>query len=338
MDRQEKQAMWDAINAGKPIDRHVALAILRASHGELAEILHAAHKVTSLRFGKEVSLCSIANVRSGNCSEDCSFCAQSSHFKGVPAPTYPLMSTEQIKECAEKGGKAPLEYFSYVTSGRALEGKSLSRVCEAVSEMEADKQEISSGGLNSADGNFKHCASLGCLSFESLKKLKESGVSRYHHNLEAAESFFPAVCTTHSYSERIETVRNAKKAGLEVCCGGLLGLGESLEQRVELAVAIATEQVDSIPLNFLVPIPGTPMENNTPLEPLEILLSIAMFRLVNPHSEVRMAAGRGSLRSLQSFIFHAGCNGLMVGDFLTVSGQGLENDLTMLRDLGLTVK
>ncbi|OEU66901.1 MAG: biotin synthase BioB [Desulfovibrio sp. S3730MH75] len=338
MDRQEKQAMWDAIHAGKPVDKHVALAILRTSHGELAEILHAAHKVTSLRFGKEVSLCSIANVRSGNCSEDCSFCAQSRHFKGVPAPTYPLMSIEQIKECAEKGGKAPIEYFSYVTSGRALEDKSLNRVCEAVSEMEADKKDDISDGSNSADGTFKHCASLGCLSLSSLNKLKESGVSRYHHNLEASESFFPAVCTTHSYSERIETVRNAKKAGLEVCCGGLLGLGESLEQRVELAVAIAAEKVDSIPLNFLVPIPGTPMENNTPLEPLEILLTIAMFRLVNPHSEVRMAAGRGALHSLQSFIFYAGCNGLMVGDFLTVSGQGLDNDLTMLHDLGLTVK
>ncbi|SDL33893.1 biotin synthase [Maridesulfovibrio ferrireducens] len=326
MDRQEKQILWDCVRAGKAVDKHIAIAILRASHGELAEILHAAHHVTSLRFGREVSLCSIANVRSGNCSEDCSFCAQSSHFKGVPAPKYPLMSVDEIRECAEKGGQAPVEYFSYVTSGRALEGKSLGRVCEAVAGMDPSKDFS------------KHCASLGCLSFESLKKLKDSGVTRYHHNLETSESFFPSVCTTHSYAERIRTVRDAKKAGLEVCCGGLLGLGESFEQRVELALAIAAEKVNSIPLNFLVPIPGTPMEDRPQLEPLEILLTIAMFRLVNPHSEVRMAAGRGALRSLQSFIFHAGCNGLMVGDFLTVSGQGIENDLTMLRDLGLTVK
>ena len=326
MDRQEKQTLWDAVHAGKAIDNHTALAVLKASHGELAEILHAAHHVTSHRFGNEVSLCSIANVRSGNCSENCSFCAQSSHFKGVPAPKYPLMSVDEIRQCAEKGGKAPVEFFSYVTSGRALEDKSLDNVCEAVSGMDSSKE------------SFNHCASLGCLSFESLKKLKDSGVTRYHHNLESSESFFPSVCTTHTYAERIRTVRDARRAGLQVCCGGLLGLGESLEQRVELAVAIAAEKVDSIPLNFLVPIPGTPMEDRPQLEPFEILLTIAMFRLVNPDSEVRMAAGRGALRSLQSFIFHAGCNGLMVGDFLTVSGQGLENDLTMLSDLGLTVK
>ncbi|CCO23876.1 biotin synthase BioB [Maridesulfovibrio hydrothermalis] len=324
MDRKEKQAIWTAVHGGAAIDKHTAVSILGASHGELAEVLHAAHTMTVRRFGREVSLCSIANVRSGNCSEDCSFCAQSSHFTGTPAPAYPLMSVEEIQDCAEKAGKHPLEFFSYVTSGRALGGKSLSHVCEAVDGM--------------PDKKFNHCASLGCLDFESLKKLRESGVKRYHHNLEASESFFQNVCTTHTYDERIRTVRDAKKAGLEVCCGGLLGLGESPEQRVELALAVAAEDVDSIPLNFLVPIPGTPLENVEPLQPLEILLTIAMFRLVNPHAEVRMAAGRAALRSLQSFIFHAGCNGLMVGDFLTVSGQGIENDLTMLKDLGLTVK
>ncbi|WP_432737819.1 biotin synthase BioB [Maridesulfovibrio sp. FT414] len=324
MDRNNKQRLWAAATSGSAIDEDTAVSLLGASHGELAEILHAAHMVTTRRFGREVSLCSIANVRSGNCSEDCSFCAQSSHFKGTPAPTYPLMSVEEIRKCADKAGQSPVEFFSYVTSGRALTGKSLNHVCEAVDGMR--------------DRSFCHCASLGCLDFDSLKKLRESGVVRYHHNLESSESYFPEVCTTHSYAERIRTVRDAKRAGLEVCCGGLLGLGESHAQRVELAMAIAAEEVDSIPLNFLVSIPGTPLEHVEPLEPLEILLTIAMFRLVNPHSEVRMAAGRAALRSLQSFIFHAGCNGLMVGDFLTVSGQGIENDLTMLKDLGLSVR
>jgi len=324
LDRKEKQAIWTAAHSGGAIDEHTAISILGASHGELAEILHAASTMTTRRFGREVSLCSIANVRSGNCSEDCTFCAQSSHFTGTPAPAYPLMSVNEIRNCAEKAGKSPLEFFSYVTSGRALKGKSLEHVCEAVDGMR--------------DKTFNHCASLGCLDYKSLKELRQSGVVRYHHNLEASESFFPEVCTTHTYAERIRTVRDAKKAGLQVCCGGLLGLGESHQQRVELALAIAAEDVDSIPLNFLVPIPGTPLEKVDPLQPLEILLTIAMFRLVNPHAEVRMAAGRVALRSLQSFIFHAGCNGLMVGDFLTVSGQGIENDLTMLKDLGLSVK
>lgn len=324
MDRSEKQKLWKAATSGAAIDEHTAVSVLGASHGELPEILHAAHTVTSRRFGREVSLCAIANVRSGNCSEDCVFCAQSSHFTGTPAPSYPLMPVDEIRECADKAGKSPLEFFSYVTSGRALPQKFLDHVCEAVDGMR--------------DKSFCHCASLGCLDYESLKKLRESGVVRYHHNLEASESFFPNVCTTHSYADRIRTVRDAKKAGLEVCCGGLLGLGESHGQRVELAMAVAAEEVDSIPLNFLVPIPGTPLENVEPLQPLEILLTIAMFRLTNPHAEVRMAAGRAALRSLQSFIFHAGCNGLMVGDFLTVSGQGIENDLTMLEDLGLEVR
>ncbi|WP_027721040.1 biotin synthase BioB [Maridesulfovibrio zosterae] len=324
MDRKDKQAIWTAVHGGGAIDEHTAVSILGASHGELAEILHAAHTMTMRRFGREISLCGIANVRSGNCSENCSFCAQSSHFTGTPAPTYPLMSVEEIRDCAKKAGESPVEFFSYVTSGRALKGKSLSNVCEAVDGMR--------------DTSFKHCASLGCLDLESLEKLKSAGVVRYHHNLESSESFFPSVCTTHTYAERIGTVRDAKKAGLEVCCGGLMGIGESPQQRVELALAIAAEEVDSIPLNFLVPIPGTPLENVKPMQPLEILLTIAMFRLVNPHAQVRMAAGRSALRSLQAFIFHAGCNALMVGDFLTVSGQGIEADLTMLKDLGFSVK
>ncbi|WP_320172474.1 biotin synthase BioB [Maridesulfovibrio sp.] len=324
MGRSWKDKIRVAAQAGEPIDEVTAVELLGASHDDLAWILDAAHTVTSRSFGSSVSLCAIANVRSGNCSEDCVFCAQSSHFKGTPAPVYPLMEVGEIRECAAKAGRSPVEFFSYVTSGRALGREPLDRVCEAVDGM----REVP----------FSHCASLGCLDFESLKKLRESGVVRYHHNLESAESYFQKVCTTHSYAERIRTVRDARRAGLQVCCGGLLGLGESREQRVELALAIAAEKVDSIPLNFLVPIPGTPLEGVGQLEPLEILLSIAMFRLTNPQAEVRMAAGRGALRSLQAFIFHAGCNGLMVGDFLTVSGQGIDSDLTMLSDLGLKAR
>lgn len=321
--------MWAAVHAGEAIDKHTAVSILGAGHGELAEIIHAAHIVTSRRFGREVSLCSIANVRSGNCSEDCRFCAQSSHYNGTPAPVYPLMSCEEMKDCSRKSSTQPIEFFSYVTSGRALGDKALEKVCEAVEELESE--EIKNPGM-------AHCASLGCLSYEALCRLKKSGMVRYHHNLETARSYFPEICTTHSFDERIRTIRDARRAGLEVCSGGLLGLGETPEQRVELALELATEKVDSIPLNFLIPIPGTPLEHMEQMQPLEILLTIAMFRLTNPHSEVRMAAGRNSLRNLQSFIFPAGCNGLMVGDFLTVHGQGIKDDLQMLQDLGLTIR
>jgi biotin synthase len=327
MDRQDKNKMWAAVHSGTAIDEHTAVSILGAGHGELSEILHAAHTVTSRSFGREVSLCSIANVRSGNCSEDCRFCAQSSYYEVASAQIYPLMSNEEMKDCSRKASAAPIEFFSYVTSGRALGPKSLSKLCETVHELE--KEESKNPGM-------AHCASLGCLSYEDLCRLKESGMVRYHHNLETSRSYFPEVCTTHSFDERIRTIRDAKKAGLEVCSGGLLGLGESPAQRVELAMELAEHDVDSIPLNFLIPIAGTPLEHMQPMKPLEILLAIAMFRLTNPHAEVRMAAGRPSLRNLQAFIFPAGCNGLMVGDFLTVHGQGIQDDIQMLEDLGLT--
>ncbi len=327
MDRQDKNRMWTAVHAGDAIDEHTAVSILGAGHGELSEVMHAAHTVTARRFGREVSLCAIANVRSGNCSEDCSFCAQSSHYKGTPAPVYPLMSAEEMKDCSRRAAAEPIEFFSYVTSGRALGDESLDKVCGTVEDLDSSVSE-----------GMSHCASLGCLDYEALCRLKKSGVVRYHHNLETARSHFSEVCTTHSFDERIRTIRDARRAGLAVCSGGLLGLGESHAQRVELAMELAAEKVDSIPLNFLIPIPGTPLEHMEQMKPLEILLSIAMFRLTNPHAEVRMAAGRPALRNLQAFIFPAGCNGLMVGDFLTVEGQGIKDDLQMLDDLGLSVR
>lgn len=327
MDRQDKNSLWTAVHSGEAIDEKTAVAVLGAGHGELSEVLHAAHTVTARSFGREVSICSIANVRSGNCSEDCRFCAQSAHYNVPSAKVYPLMTPEKMKECSRKASRAPIEFFSYVTSGRALSDKSLGIICDTVKELEAEEDK---------NPGMAHCASLGCLSYDELCRLKECGMVRYHHNLETSRSFFPEICTTHSYDERIRTIRDAKRAGLEVCSGGLLGLGECSEQRVELAMELASHKVDSIPLNFLIPIPGTPLENMAPLKPLEILLTIAMFRLVNPHSEVRLAAGRPALRNLQAFIFPAGCNGLMVGDFLTVHGQGIQDDIQMLEDLGLT--
>ena len=172
---------------------------------------------------------------------------------------------------------------------------------------------------------------------DELGKLKAAGLRRYHHNLETAPSFFPEICTTHDHQIRVETVRAAKEAGLEVCCGGLLGLGESLEQRVELACLLAELQVDQIPLNFLVPIPGTPMEDRPPVEPLEVLRTIAMFRLVCPEAGLNVAAGRVRLNRLQSMIFYAGCNAMMIGDLLTVAGGAVAEDLQMLADLELEV-
>ena len=172
------------------------------------------------------------------------------------------------------------------------------------------------------------------LSREQLRRLKDAGLVRYHHNLEAAESFFPSVCTTHTYADRVETVRAARDVGLKVCSGGIFGIGESRGQRVELAEALAGESVDSIPLNFLIPVKGTPLADAEVLTPLEILKTIAMFRLIAPRAEVRICGGRAHLGSLQPLLFLAGAIGMMIGDLLTVEGGPIDADIQMPADLG----
>ncbi|MCC6208888.1 MAG: biotin synthase BioB, partial [Gammaproteobacteria bacterium] len=179
------------------------------------------------------------------------------------------------------------------------------------------------------------CASLGVLDEQSARELKAMGLENYHHNLETAESYFDRVCTTHSYQENIDTVRHAVKAGLRVCSGGILGMGESLDQRIELALTLRQLGVESVPLNFLSPQEGTPFGQIEPLSPLEILKNIAVFRYLLPRAEIRIAGGRQFLRDLQSMIFMAGASGIMIGDYLTTKGRRVEDDLQMLRDLRL---
>ncbi len=168
--------------------------------------------------------------------------------------------------------------------------------------------------------------------------MKEAGLTRFHHNLETAESFFPKICTTHTWRERLAMVRRAKRAGLETCSGGILGLGETLQQRVELAMTLRDEAVDSIPLNFLVPLPGTELEHIEPMKPMDILRAIAMFRLVNTKAEIKVCAGRAHMRDLQSMIFFAGATGMMIGPLLTIAGGDVQSDLTMLQDLEIPFK
>jgi biotin synthase len=220
-----------------------------------------------------------------------------------------------FKEAAE----LPVTHFGVVTSGCALSELGIERVCSAVRENE--------------HARLGWCASLGCLDLDQLRALKEAGLKRFHHNLETARSFFPQVCSTHSWDQRLETLRNARKAGLEVCAGGIFGLGESLEQRVEFALTLVAESVDSIPLNFLVPISGTRLEGRERMKPFDILRTISMLRLTNCAAEIKVCAGRVHLNDLQSMIFHAGANSMMIGHLLTVAGGEVDRDLQMLRDL-----
>ncbi len=314
--------MMAAVRTGATIDDETALDILNSPAEDLPVIMASATEARR-RFGDKVSLCSIINAKSGACGEDCAFCAQSGHRTEGRAKVYGLLAKKEMIEAYSAASERPIEFFSIVTSGGALSSEGIERICGTIRETRGT--------------GAKWCASLGCLDRDLLKQLKEAGLVRYHHNLETARSYFPSVCTTHSYEKRLQTLREAKSAGLQVCCGGILGLGESLEQRVEFARILQREQVDSIPLNFLIPVPGTRLENMPLPAPLEILRSVAMFRLVNPQATLRLAAGRQHLLRLQGMLFYAGCNGMMVGDLLTVSNEDLQADLRMLADLEMEI-
>lgn len=319
LDQAELSGIRKAAERGVPATDELALAILRSGRAELADLLAAATRMRRRTVGEGISLCSILSARGGACPEDCRFCAQSARWGGA-AEVFPMLGVDEMRAAYRAAGRLPIRHFGVVTSGRGLGGPEVDDVCEAIR---------GEGG-----GAAEWCASLGCLARERLEELKRAGLRRYHHNLETARSFFPEICTSHTYEDRLRTVRMAKELGLEICCGGILGLGETDEQRVELAVALRAERVDSIPLNFLVPVEGTGSAERDPLEPLEILRCVMMFRLTNPGAEIKVCAGRCHLRDLQSMIFLAGATGMMIGPLLTVAGREPEEDLQMVRDLG----
>jgi len=319
MDTGLRETLRSAAERGVPISRAAALAMLETRADDLPELLCAASAMRRRYFGSRKTLCSIMNARGGACKEDCAFCAQSAHHE-TGAAVFGLKSSEQIRAAYRRAQALPVSHFGVVTSGAALGQREVDRVCSAVRGVPADRAAW--------------CASLGCLGEDALLRLKAAGVRRFHHNLETAESFFPAICSTHGYERRLATVRAAKAAGLEVCCGGILGMGESLAQRVELAFAIAAEQVESVPLNFLVPVKATALAHCPSIRPLPMLRTIAMFRMVNPRAELKVCVGRMHLGDLQALIFYAGATGMMIGDLLTIAGRDVARDMKMLRDLG----
>jgi biotin synthase len=274
-------------------------------------------------FGNKVELCSIINAKSGNCTEDCKFCSQSV-YHSAKIQTYPLASADKMVESAENAARIKAHSFGIVTSGDCINSaKELPGVCDAIKRIR--KQ-----------GRINPDASLGRLTIDMAKRLRDAGLVKYHHNLETSREFFPNICTTHSYEDRIRTVKIAKKTALEACCGGLFGLGETVEQRINLAFTLKDLGVDSVPLNFLIPIPGTPLEGSSRLTQKEILMTIAIFRVVLPDKQIKVCAGREvNLKDRQGEIFQAGASGMMVGGYLTQSGNPPEEDLKMLERLGL---
>ncbi len=281
------------------------------------DVLYCAHRVRK-HYKDELIICSIVNAKSGLCTEDCAFCAQSSHH-ATKIDIYPLLEKEEIVSRALSMKKAGATRFSMVTSGFMLTDDDMDTICGAAETI-------------SQEGNITVCGSLGMLDETEAARLRKSGITVYHHNLETARSYFDRVCTTHSYDEDIQTVKCAGASGMRVCSGGILGLGESWEQRLELAFTLRNLNVDGIPLNFLNPIPGTRMENMPLLPPMEALKCIALFRLINPAKDIMICGGREvTLRDYQSWMFFAGANGFMIGNYLTTQGRNIQMDIDMLK-------
>lgn len=301
-----------------PLTRAEALRLAAASTDDL---LRCAGALRRRFFGDTVHLCSIINAKSGACSENCRFCAQSAH-NPTKVTTYPLVSGARMRGAFAAAAANGVSCFSVVTSGKRVSGPDVEAIAEAVRSMRVSGARVS--------------ASLGELDDAALRRLRDSGVTRYHHNLETSRRFFPRICTTHTYDDRIATIRRAQKAGFQICSGGLFGLGETMADRVDLARALRSLAVDSVPLNFLNPVPGTPLANAPRLSPREILHTIALFRCILPRTNISVCGGREvNLRDMQSWIFYAGASGMMVGGYLTTAGRTVAQDLRMVRDAGL---
>lgn len=286
-------------------------------------LFDGANRIRDKFMGKKVDLCTIMNTKSGKCSEDCKFCAQSSHYK-TGIDEYGLLDYDKILKRAREMEEAGAHRFSLVTSGKGMKGKEFDKIVEIYRRL-------------SKDTNLKLCASHGVITYEQVLKLKEAGVSMYHHNVETSESYYGNICTTHTYQERIDTIKNLIKADMNICCGGIIGMGESREDRVKMAFEIKGLGVKSIPINVLNPVKGTPMENMEVLEPSEILKTMAVYRYIIPDCYIRYAGGRIALQDKQNIGFKAGVNAALVCDYLTTVGSNIEEDKEMIKKEGLEV-
>lgn len=319
--------MWesiaDRVEAGGAPTREEALRVLQADHDEVLALLDAAFRLRRRHHGRGVRLHVLRNAKSGMCRENCSFCSQAiGAYSGVER--YRLQTVEELVEGARKAHAMQAVKYCMVTATRGPSARELEVICEAVRQIKAEIP-------------INICTSLGLLSDAQARQLAEAGVNRFNHNLETSRAFFPKVCQTHTWDDRVATIKAAKAAGMEACCGGIMGMGETLQDRVDLAFTLRELEVESIPVNFLDPRPGTPMSHVPRLEPVECLKCLCMFRLVNPSRDIRVAGGReANLRHLQPLALFA-ANSMFTEGYLTTPGQGYEQDLAMIRDAGFHV-
>lgn len=294
------------------------------SSSDIFDLLAWANRIREHFKGNKIHLCSIVNIKAGGCPENCKFCAQSAFFD-TGAPKYSLIDKEAVLNAADEAKTNNVTGLGIVAAWRGLsEGPVLDEICECL-------EDIKKSGKARAD------ASLGIIKSQAVAdRLKAAGCECYNHNLETSQRFFPEICSTHTYEERVQTIQFLKNAGISICSGGILGMGETREDRCDLVFSLKEIGADFVPMNFLNPIPGTPFEKLPPLPPFEILKSIACFRFILPRKEIMVAGGRVvNLRDLQSMIFMAGASAVMVGNYLTTLNQPVEKDLQMIKDLGL---
>lgn len=296
--------------------------LLRLYNLDLEELL----KISSQYIKNEVEFCSLINARNGKCSQDCKYCAQSSHYC-THIESYPLVEVEEVRKVALEAKSNHVSRFAIVTSGKTPDESDFDKMLEMIEE------------INKIEG-LKSCASIGILTDEQAKRLAEAGLKRFHHNINTSESYYPEICTTHTWRDRYNTCKLIKKYGMELCCGVILGMGESVEQRIEMALELAEIQPDSIPINILMPIPETPFENyGDKIDEENVLRTLAVFKIANPNSVLRFCGGRMRLsEENQRKALNTCVEGIMVGNYLTTIGKAPEEDIKTMHELGKTIK
>ncbi len=314
----------ERILAGGHIEREEADSMLGLPDDLTMKLAALADRIRIEFIGNKFDACSLINAKSGRCSEDCVFCAQSASHKGA-SEVYSLRSGDEILKAAQAAKESGASRFCTVTSGGALNEKDFDTLIHAIEKV---KSEV----------DIALDASLGFLTPSRAAKLFGAGIVRYNHNLESSRDYYPSICTTHSYQARVDTVKLVKESGVSVCCGGIIGLGETPQQRLDLAFSLADLGVDCVPVNVLNPRPGTPLEHAQPLTPIEIIRTVALFRMILPKATIKLAGGRElNLGDFQGLALRAGVNGMIIGGYLTTRGRSVEDDLRMIYQAGFEI-
>ncbi len=314
------QTIKNNVLSGESINKDQALFLADAP---LAELCKAANEIREFFCGKEFDICTIINGKSGRCSEDCKYCAQSVLYK-TEIDNYPLLETDKLVANAKHNEAHGVLRYSIVTSGKKLSDEEVEQVSKSIEEIKKHTKTLV-------------CASFGLLDETQFKKLKSAGATRVHNNLETSRNFFPNICTTHTYDDQIDAIQAAQRSGLSVCSGGIMGLGEGMEDRIDMALTLRELDIHSIPINLLNPIPGTPYEGHTPLENDEMTRIVAIYRFILPKAFIRLGGGRGLLPDQGKKCFQSGANAVISGNLLTTAGSTIDDDMKMIKDLGFKV-